>query len=342
MDIIDRPAVIDKSYYEHPVLMNLELTTACPLHCPQCYVHLNTGREMPIETALYWIRDAAEAGVKDVNLSGGETMCYPYLTELIRECSGLGLESNIALSGIYVTEEKLREFMDAGVTRIFVSLNGSTREINGKTRDGYQLAINTLQMLKGMAWDKTTINWVMHECNADDFPEMIRLAERYNVRALAVLGFKPDSAHQLSSYPTGDQIRMVARQIREYKGDVLIGAESCFSQLRTLSAQTFFGSLNNGVTRGCGAGTYGISISVEGRLMPCRHLDIEEDYDHIMDYWNQSPFLRKLRTVTDNRREPCKGCRWEKNCLPCMAVGLKLHDSLNYGMRECPVAEPAG
>lgn len=340
METRERPAVIDNCYYEHPVQMNLELTTACPLHCPQCYVHLNTGREMPLETALYWIRDAAEAGVMDVNLSGGETMCYPHLTELIKECSRLGLESNIALSGIYVTEEKLREFMDAGVTRIYVSLNGSTKEINEKTRDGYQLAINTLQLLKDMGWEKTVINWVMHEYNADDFPEMLKLAERYNVKALVVLGFKPDSAHQLSSYPTGEQINTVAHQIREYKGDVVVGSEACFSQLATLSRRTFFGSLNYGVTRGCGAGTDGVSVTVEGRLTPCRHLEIEEEYEHIMDYWQQSEFLKKLRAVTKNRKAPCKGCRWEQNCLPCQAVGIKLHDDLNYGMQECPVAEP--
>lgn len=336
----ERPAVIDNCYYEHPVQMNLELTTACPLHCPQCYVHLNTGREMPLDTALYWLREAAAAGIKDINLSGGETMCYPHLTELIRECSELGLESNIALSGIYVTEEKLHEFMDAGVTRIFVSINGSTREINEKTRDGYELAINTLELLRDMGWKNTVINWVMHEYNADDFPEMIKLAERYNVWALIVLAFKPDSAHQLSSYPTAEQIRTVARQIREYKGDLLLGAEPCFSQLKTLSMQSFFGSMNYGVARGCGAGTDGISVTVEGKLTPCRHLEIEEEYEHIMDYWQNSPFLAQLRDVTNHRKAPCKGCRWEKNCLPCMAVGVKLHDELNYGMRECPAADP--
>ena len=63
-----------------PAQMNLELTTRCPLRCPQCYVSLNTGREMPLDTALYWLRDAAECGVKDINLSGGETLCYPQLT----------------------------------------------------------------------------------------------------------------------------------------------------------------------------------------------------------------------------------------------------------------------
>lgn len=325
---------------EKPRQMNLELTTRCPLHCPQCYVSLNNGREMPLNIALYWIRDAADAGVSEVNLSGGETLCYPHLTELISECHKLGLNSNIALSGAYVTEEKLREFIDAGVSRIFVSLNGSTKEINERTRDGYELAINTLELLRKIGWERTVINWVMHECNADDFPEMIKLAERYGVEILMVMAFKPDSSHQLSSYPTADQMNAVADQIRQYKGNLRIGSEKCFSQMRTLVAKSFFGSLNYGVSRGCGAGRDGISVTVDGRLTPCRHIEVEEEFDHIMDYWTKSPYLEELRSVEDNRREPCKGCKWEQNCLPCMAVGLKLHGELNYGMQECPVAEP--
>lgn len=322
-----------------PLQMNLELTTRCPLHCPQCYVSLNNGWEMPLDTALYWIRDAASAGVTQVNLSGGETLCYPYLTELITECSRLGLVSNIALSGAYVTEAKLHELIDAGVTRIYVSLNGSTKEINGKTRDGYELAVNTLELLSKIGFRDVYINWVMHECNADDFPEMLKLAEKYGVSHLVVMAFKPDSSHQLRSYPSAEQMYTVADQIRNYKGPVTVGAETCFSQMNALVRRTFFGSLNLGVFRGCGAGRNGISVTVDGKLTPCRHIEVEEEYEHIMDYWQDSEFLAELRSVEMSRREPCRGCSWEDNCLPCMAVGLKLHGELNYGMTECPVAQ---
>jgi radical SAM additional 4Fe4S-binding domain len=180
----------------------------------------------------------------------------------------------------------------------------------------------------------------MHVSNSDDFPGMISLAEKYELAGMVILGFKPDSSHELKSYPTEEQIRKVADQIRDYKGPIRIAAEPCFSQMKALSMRTFFGSVNTGVFRGCGAGRDGISVTVEGRLTPCRHLDVEESFEHIKDYWEQSEFIKQLREVEDNREEPCKGCRWEAWCLPCMAVGMKLHDRLNYGMKECPVAEP--
>ena len=52
--------------------MNLELTTNCPLHCPQCYCALTGGKNIDPEKAKFWIREGARYGVKNVMLSGGE------------------------------------------------------------------------------------------------------------------------------------------------------------------------------------------------------------------------------------------------------------------------------
>ena len=149
------------SAYDTPVLMNLELTTRCPLRCPQCYCDLTKGKDLELETALYWLNEAAKNHVRTVNLSGGETMLYPHLSQLIFD----------------------------GVSGIFISLNGSTEEINAHSRDGYSLAIRALEILNEIGYEKTCINWVMHSNNADDFPNMIRLAETYHVAEIAVMVF---------------------------------------------------------------------------------------------------------------------------------------------------------
>ena len=321
-----------------PGIINLEVTTRCPLRCPQCYVYLDSGEEMPLETALYWVRDAASAGVRQINISGGETLCYPYLTELIREIKSLGMLSAIAVSGIYLTKEKLDELIEAGVSGIFVSLNGSTREVNSLTRDGYDYAIRALTLLKEAGFRSRFINWVMHSLNADDFPNMIRLAEQFEVYCLAVLSFKPDSAHELNSFPSASQMEEVAHLIREYDGPVRIEPEPCYSQLRSLVGTPTKGKYRPDHRRGCGAGRTTLSVSTDGKLMPCRHMMVKESYDHIRDYWRESPFLDRVRHTEERREVPCKGCRLEETCLPCMAVGLKLHGDIRYYMEECPLA----
>ena len=326
--------------YSAPIIMNLELTTKCPLNCPQCYCDLAGGQNMDKETALYWISQAAKSGVKFVNLSGGETFCYPYLLELVEECKRLNLEANVAFSGYKCSEENLRELIKKGVADICISLNGSTKEINDLSRDGYDLAISALENLKNLNYNRTLINWVMHSFNADDFDNILTLAENFNVKAVAVMMFKPDKNSQMPSIPTRQQILDIAKKIKAYKGKVKIEIEECFSQLRAVVGERFFVNYNSGISRGCGAGRDGISVSVDGFLTPCRHLfTLKEKFATIDEYWNNSKILQNLRTTEDHLENPCAACRYKLYCLPCMAVVLNFKNDFVMCDEHCPLAQ---
>lgn len=186
--------------------LNLELTTCCPLHCPQCYCSLTGGKHLDFAIAKARLKEASAHGVQIVHLSGGETMCYPHLFELIEYASSLNIKPNIAISGYRFDRDVLDRLVLAGVNGIFVSLNGSTKEINEQTRDGYDLALQALSILRASDFRNSYINWVMHTNNCSDFLNVVRIAEEYQVENLAILVFKPDSKHELKSYPTCDQI----------------------------------------------------------------------------------------------------------------------------------------
>ena len=125
-----------------PRTMNLELTTNCPLHCPQCYCTLTGGKNLDLTTALYWLAEGRKAGVKEVMLSGGETMCYPHLYEVIHAANAYCGTANVALSGFGLNQTTYEKLIFSGVGGIFISLNGSTEKINSLTRDGFDLAIS--------------------------------------------------------------------------------------------------------------------------------------------------------------------------------------------------------
>lgn len=322
-------------YFFRPLQMNLELTSRCPLRCPQCYCDLEKGKDLSLENALYWLRDAAENFVQYVNLSGGETLVYPHLDTVIAECKKLGLESAIAISGARATKERLQKLIEEGVDEIFVSLNGSTEEINSRTRDGYDLAVNAIKLLQEIGFKNRNINWVMHSYNADNFSEMLKLAEKYSVKNLAVLVFKPDSKHQLNSMPTFDQMRSLAAFIKTYDGPVNIQVENCFSPMKALLGQKALFNTNIGIAKGCGAGRDGISVSADGRLTPCRHIEIEENYTSIKEYWEKSKTLELLRCVEDSPEGRCAECRFKNNCLPCNAVGIKMQDRIVMDSEAC-------
>ncbi|NLK52430.1 MAG: radical SAM protein, partial [Syntrophomonadaceae bacterium] len=112
-----------------PEIMNIELTTRCPLRCPQCYCDLNQGKDITKEVALKYIKQAARLKIPFINLSGGETLVYPFLIELLAAIRAEGLNSAIAISGWGFDATKLEELKQAGIDEIYVSLNGSTSEV---------------------------------------------------------------------------------------------------------------------------------------------------------------------------------------------------------------------
>lgn len=320
--------------------MNIELTTACPLRCPQCYCTLEGGRHIPFPVVENYLRQAKELGIQHVELSGGETMCYPHLYDVIRMARELGIETNVALSGYRFTQDTYEKLMEAGVGGIFISLNGSTKEINAQTRDGYELAISALTLLQQNKHRNTSLNWVMHSSNAEDFPNMLALAERYDVANLTIIGVKPDSKHMLPTIPSAEQMRFVRDQIFAHHGKTRIIVERCFSPMLALVCDTrLLGNINVGEHKGCGAGRSMLSISVDGLLSPCRHLEYYEKWDTLEAYWNNSPTLKKIRALEDQKREPCSSCRFCDNCRHCLSITSKLHGDLFLGNDYCPLGK---
>lgn len=321
-------------------LLNFELTTACPLNCPQCYCSLNTGKNMDKDTALYWIDEAARYGVSVLNFSGGETMCYPHLYEVIQHAHHQGLKVNVALSGLGFDRDSYRKLMESGVNGIFISLNGSTDEINRHSRNGYRLAISALKLLKEEKYEKTTVNWVMQRSNADDFENMIALAEAYHVARLVVISLKPDSTNELPNAPTKQQIRKVASIIRKYDGPVQVCVESCFSPMLAVVGESFFfGNSNTGEDKGCMAGRMFASINVDGLLSPCRHLYYFEKWDTLQKYWEHSAILKKIRNVEKDFREPCLSCHYGPYCRHCLAINACINNDIYLGNQFCALSE---
>ena len=331
---------MDREFRYHLETMNIELTTKCVLRCPQCYCSLTGGKDIPIETAAYWIREAASMGVKEIMLSGGETLCYPHIYEVVKIAREHCESVNVALSGAKFDQNAFDKLIEAGVTDIYISLNGSTKEINSFSRDGYELAINALELLQKNKFLNTTINWVMHSSNADDFENILSLAEKYEVKNVVILGLKPDSNHMLASYPTREQMLQLKRTLRAYKGEVCIQIESCFSPMLALFNDTkLFGNFNVSEYKGCCAGRTTFSVNVDGYLSPCRHLDYFESYSTLKEYIDSSETQKKIRSMQEDRDTPCNKCRFEKYCRPCLAINSKLNNKLHFGFKGCPVFE---
>jgi len=96
-----------------PPLLQLELTGMCNLSCRHCYASSSPQGTHGSMTADNWesvICQAAEIGVKTVQLIGGEPTLYPGLPRLIRHADGHGLKVTVFSNLVRVTPELWKLF----------------------------------------------------------------------------------------------------------------------------------------------------------------------------------------------------------------------------------------
>ncbi len=320
--------------------INIELTTRCPLRCPQCYCTLEGGKDIPAEAAIKALEEAARLGVEHVELSGGETMCYPHLYEVVAAARRLGIAPSIAISGWHFDEEALDKLVSAGIDMICVSLNGPTETDNAETRDGYQYAIDALELLQKKQFPNTMINWVMHRNSVAKLPDMIALAQKYEVGGIIIIDPKPTSEGKLDTYPTLEQMKYVAGLAKRSHGNVELIIQHCFSSLLALSCDNkLWGNTNRGLYKGCTAALCSYCIDVDGQFTPCRHLNYPEKWSSAEEYWTRSEILRQLRQAEDQAKDnPCADCRLCNYCRPCPALNDSSDGHFRFGSDACPLS----
>lgn len=131
-----KPGTDREFTYRHPYILELEITWACNLACPHCYV--DAPRVCPNELTYGEIcrvlQDAHEAGMRELSLTGGEVCCRPDLPEIIHAGRGAGFPVRLVTNGTLVTPEVARSWREAGVQLVTVSLDAMDPAVHDAIR----------------------------------------------------------------------------------------------------------------------------------------------------------------------------------------------------------------
>lgn len=317
------------------MLIHMEVTTRCPLRCPQCYVDLTAGKDLPLSILQKRIAEAIAWRVPVMAFSGGEPLLYPYLEEAVYQAASGGIHVGLSTSGVGLDLPTVKRLFKAGLKSFFLSLNGSTKEIHSLSRDGYDETRKAMELLTNYGFPYS-LNWVASQDNVDDFPHMVELAIRCGAQGITVLRLKPDVDDTLDKVLAGPAFFRLVDFLKTYRQEALpIRIESCYPELRL----AVHGAQPIGMQHGCGAGNYIMAVDVEGNFRPCRHLDLAEDYASMTEYWKGSNQLVSLQQAQQVLGFPCEDCQYRRSCRPCRAVGLKVHgENIAAGMQGCPLA----
>ena len=94
-----------------PASLLAEITHRCPVHCLYCSnpVELTPpAEELPTEIWLRVLAEAADLGVLQVHLSGGEPLARPDVVALVKRATERDLYTNLITSGVGLARSYVR------------------------------------------------------------------------------------------------------------------------------------------------------------------------------------------------------------------------------------------
>ena len=303
--------------FSAPESLHIELTSHCPLNCPQCYKHTQShpSTHQDPNFLSYVIKQAAEMQVFQIALGGGEPLTYPHLNHIVQEIHQQNMASSITTSGHGLNQHALNNLITQGLNHIQISLNGSTAAIHSHSRDGFNHAINALSLLQN-APISYGVNWVARRDNIQDFPQFIAKMKSYNAGNINILRYKPSKNE---NYPdiclSQEDLSFLAKTIKSTRG-IRLKTDSAFAGLLChLNQRISFMS-------GCGAARRFLALDSQGNYRPCSHVPIKEKSDSLHQLWHSSKNLHMFRTIGNKIGQPCANCSYLTGCYGCRAVVL--------------------
>ena len=167
---------------DSPFGLLAELTYRCPLACAYCSNPLNMADYTDELTTDEWRRvlvEAADLGVLQCHLSGGEPLLRRDLVEIVAAANELGLYTNLVTSALGLSRPRAEQLRAAGLDHVQVSIQADQPAVSDRIAGtpSFHRKIEAMGVVKELGWP-LTVNVVLHRQNIDRVAEVLALAEQ--------------------------------------------------------------------------------------------------------------------------------------------------------------------
>jgi AdoMet-dependent heme synthase len=321
----------------YPFFVQWHLTEKCNLHCLHCYQQTRTG-EMPreeickaidllAETVEYWVTHYDTEVSPGIHFTGGEPLVREDLFELLLHARHRGFYTSLMSNGTLMTDKKARELRDAGIQDVQISLDG-TEPVHDTIRGkgSFQNAVGGICNLVA-AGVETNINMTVSELNYTELDPLLRLAEQLGVSTVGFSRLVPCGRGKelLEQVLTPEHLSLLSQQVADKSrdGGVLLVSRDPLIRVANIANDTDIPQTDFPVG-GCSAGIFGVTITADGTIMPCRRMDLaigNIKTDNFRELWMESPVLVALRD-RHSYHGNCQSCRFWTVCRGCRAIAL--------------------
>lgn len=312
-----------------------QLFWECTLHCNLNCIHRGSdcradacSPDMPLESFLPILDEVAKVAVPSKTLiitTGGEPLVRKDIAECGRQITGRGFIWGMVSNGMLLTEQKLKELIDAGLKTIAISLDGFEADHNWVRGSNlsFQKAVRAITALT-----KTRITWDVITCvNSRNFSSLERFRDflvSIGVRKWRIFTIFPSGRAK-----DNEELQLSAADYRKLMDFIVRERKSGKIQV-SYSCEGFLGRYENEVRNHqyfCQAGINVASILADGSISGCLSIRSELHQGNIHTH--------KFSEVWNNAFEAYRDRRWMKNgeCADCRfwryceGNGMHLRDS---------------
>jgi PqqA peptide cyclase len=299
----------------NPLLLIAELTYKCPLHCPYCSnpLSIGSGRYREELTTAEWSRvfdEAADLGVLQLALTGGEPLVRKDAEELARASTAAGLYSTLVTAGTPFTPRRAAALKEAGLDHVQVSIQDSDpieSDLMAGTRS-YGKKIDAARLARELGFP-LTINVVLHRRNLDRIEAIIALAEELGARRVELANTQYQgwaAINRAALMPTRAQLEHGERVVQAARERIGPSLEILWV------LPDYYEDFPKPCMGGWGA--HAMVVTPNGDVLPCQAastitgLGIENVRDRALaEIWFESESFERFRG-TDWMPEPCRTC----------------------------------
>lgn len=286
-----------------PVNATIEVTLRCNLRCVHCY---NFDRSVPYpeqrEAAeltppeiLSAIDQLADAGALFLAFTGGEAMLHPNILDFVRHGVKRRCQVTMKTNGVHLVE-RTAELVEAGATRVDVSLYGAT----AATHDGFTRAPGSFERTVAgaraakAAGMQVTVNLCVTKHNAAEIGAMVDLVKDLGVGC----GIDP----QITARYDGTTSSLDLRIDRETLAALYRGPLAPYVTIPECSRDA---------APQCSCARSVVAIASNGDVLPCVGAPIPSGNlrdRSFAEIWRDSPQLQRIRDLGLADFATCEPC----------------------------------
>jgi PqqA peptide cyclase len=297
-----------------PVGLLAELTHRCPLQCPYCSNPLaleHARDELPTAAWLDVVGQAADLGVLQLHLSGGEPTVRRDLEAIVAHAAKVGLYANLITSGVALDGRRIEALAAAGLDHVQISM----QDVHAPDADriahmggAHAKKLQAARLVRA-AGLPLTINAPIHRHNIGSVGGFIALAVELGAQRLEIAHVQYYGwalANRAALMPARadvlESVRVVEAARAQHKG--ILAIDFVVPDYYAVAPKPCMGGWGRGV----------INVTPSGLVLPCHAAQTIPGlrFDNVRerglrDIWLASQAFQAFRG-TGWMQEPCRSC----------------------------------